>query len=82
MNASDLARQLFELALANEQAAYRIRTYDDVAEARSVIRAMARKNGIRIRTAVMGDVLVVVRAEAAIWTESTQTMKDKLTPSP
>jgi hypothetical protein len=64
----------------NEQVAHRIRTDDDVARVRSAIRAIARKEGIRIRTAVMGDVLVVVRADAAIWSDTTQMMRHKLTP--
>jgi len=82
LDVPNLARQLFELASANEQVAHRIRASDNVAETRSAIRVLAREKGIRIRTAVMGDVLVVVRADAAVWSESTQTMRAKLTPSP
>jgi hypothetical protein len=42
---------------------------------------VARAHNVRMRTARMGDVLVVVRADAAIWNDPVPVMKVKLSPT-
>jgi len=81
MSSLGLARRLFEIAAEREQVAYRIRPKDDVATVRKLVRGLARANNVRIRTARMGDVLVVVRADAAIWNDPVPVMKVKLSPT-
>ncbi|RFA09735.1 hypothetical protein B7R54_11350 [Subtercola boreus] len=84
MRTDDLARHLLDRAASDEQVAHRIRAGDDVPRLRAEIRRLARERGIRIRTSilgdVLGDVLVVVRADAAIWNDDIPTMRVKLLP--
>jgi len=81
MSSLGLARRLFEIAAEREQVAYRIRPKDDVGTVRKLVRGLARANNVRILTARMGDVLVVVRADAAIWNDPVPVMKVKLSPT-
>ena len=80
MDPHALAHDLFRRAELEEQTAHRLDSGDDVEAVRQQVRRLARERGIGIRTAVMGDVLVVVRADAAIWAEPAATMREKLTP--
>lgn len=77
----DLARVLFERAVAAEQAVHRVRPQDDVPALRSQVRALAREAGVRIRTGVVDGALVVVRADAAVWHETAARMRVLLTPA-
>ncbi len=80
MSTSGLAQHLFDRAAADEQAAYRILPRDDIPAVRAAIRQLARERHIHIRTAVVDDVLAVVRKDAKIWNEPVSTMRTKLTP--
>lgn len=44
------------------------------------LRAKAREQQMRIRTAQMDDVVVVARVDASLWDDSTATMRAKLAP--
>lgn len=81
MSSSHVAHRLFELASSHEQAVYRIAPDDSVPEIRSLVRRLARQHSIRVRTAVVGDVLAVVRADAQVWNDPVETMREKLTPT-
>ncbi|UAJ80275.1 hypothetical protein IT072_04295 [Leifsonia sp. ZF2019] len=76
----DLAARLFAEAEAAGQAAHRVQPGDEVGEVRALVRRSARRRGVRIRTGLIEDTLVVVRADAALWDESSRTMREKLTP--
>ncbi|MGH1549650.1 hypothetical protein ACRAWB_10955 [Leifsonia poae] len=80
MDAKRLAGTMLETAVAEQQAAHRIAPGDDVPAVRAEVRRLARERGVRIRTGIVGDALVVVRADAEVWHESTATMRRKLTP--
>jgi hypothetical protein len=75
-----LAARLLTDAETDEQVAYRLGAHDDADALRAGIRSLARSRGTRIRTAVMDGVLVVVLADAAIWSEPAAVMRRKLTP--
>ncbi|MFI8634073.1 hypothetical protein ACIGEP_15925 [Microbacterium sp. NPDC077663] len=75
-----LARTLLDIAIRDEQVAHRITADVDVPAVRGEIRRLARQEGVRIRTALMNDVLVVVRANAKVWTDTQEMMRHKLTP--
>jgi hypothetical protein len=55
---------------------------DDVlaAEVRRRVRRLAAADGVRVRTARIGDSVVVVRLDAAVWTQDAATMRRKLAP--
>ena len=76
----DLAARLFAEAQTTGQVAHRVQPGEDVREVRALVRRMARDQGVRIRTGMIDDALVVVRADAALWDESSRTMREKLTP--
>jgi hypothetical protein len=61
------------------QAARRVPTAaaDDL---RVELRAKARQQQMRIRTAQMDDVVVVARLDASVWQDDAATMRSKLTP--
>ncbi len=44
------------------------------------LRAKAREQQMRIRTAQMDDVVVVARLDASLWNDDTATMRAKLAP--
>lgn len=44
------------------------------------LRAKARQQQMRIRTAQMDDVVVVARVDASLWNDDTATMRAKLAP--
>lgn len=80
MGAIVLAEQLFARAVRDEQTAHRVEPTDDVAAVRAEVRRLAREAGVHIRTGLLDDVLVVARADAALWHDSTAVMREKLTP--
>ena len=80
MDAQQLAGTMLERAIVEQQAAHRIAPEDDVSAVREQVRRLARERGVRIRTGVVGDALVVVRADADVWHESAATMRRKLSP--
>ena len=80
MDAERLAVTMVETAIARQQAAHRIRPEDDVPAVRERVRRLARERGVRIRTGIVDDALVVVRADADVWHEPVATMRRKLTP--
>jgi hypothetical protein len=78
--AEQLSRRLFAGARDREQAAHRILPSDDVEAIRRDVRRLARAEGVHIRTGIVDDALVVIRADAELWTESAATMREKLRP--
>ena len=81
MSTDDLAESLLDAAVDDEQVAHRIVPSDDVPSIRAAVRRLARSKGVMIRTAVIDGVLVVVRADAKVWTDTTAEMRRKLSPS-
>ncbi len=53
---------------------------EQAAAVRKDIRAMARADDVRIRTARIDDSIVAVRVDAELWNENTATMRRKLKP--
>lgn len=78
--ASDLAHELWTQCLAEEQSARRVTCETEADEIRAQVRRLAREAGVRIRTACMGDSVVVVRLDARVWNDDAATMRRKLTP--
>lgn len=77
---TSLAERLLAEAMKKQQASIRVDTNTPVAALRAEIRALARRHQVLIRTGLIDDVLVVVRADAEVWHEPAQTMRDKLIP--
>ncbi|MEP7091920.1 MAG: hypothetical protein ABI776_17595 [Nocardioidaceae bacterium] len=80
METSALAQQLLEECVRDEQAARVVPSSDDALDLRAELRRLARADGLRIRTARVADTVVVVRLDAAVWSESAEQMREKLTP--
>ena len=76
--AEELAGALWERARADEQAVRVVEDEDVAAEVRARVRRLASEEGVRIRTARMGDKVAVVRLDAAIWRQDAATMRAKL----
>ncbi len=74
------AAELWLDARDHEQAARWVESDADAARIRARVRALARAEGIRVRTARYDGKVVVVRLDAALWQQSTATMREKLTP--
>ena len=77
---SKLAHELWTQCLAEEQSVRRVTREKEANETRAQVRRLAREAGVRIRTARMGDTVVVVRLDARIWKDDVATMRRKLTP--
>jgi hypothetical protein len=75
-----IALALWHGARDEEQAARRLPPGVDADDVRRLVRELARDAGVRIRTSLLDDVVVAVRADAAIWTDDRATMRAKLTP--
>jgi hypothetical protein len=75
-----LAQELLDEALRDEQAARRTDAQTDVAAVRAEVRRLARARGVRIRTGMVDDAIVVILADARLWKESAGVMREKLTP--
>ena len=78
MDSETRAQALLEAAIETEQSSHRVQPGDDVAAIRRAVRELARTRGVHIRTGVVGDALVVIRADAQLWNESAAVMKEKL----
>lgn len=78
MDIDGVVNELLDRAAVAGQAVVRLEGDAPVPELRSAIRSAARERGMSIRTAMLDDVLAVVRADAPLWTESTATMRDEL----
>jgi hypothetical protein len=74
-----LATQMWSTARVNEQCVQAVPDDSVASEVRQLVRRLAREDGIRIRTARMGDSVVVVRLDAQIWKQDATTMRRKLT---
>lgn len=77
--AEQLAATMWATARAEEQCARLVRDDRLASEVRSRVRQLAREDGIRIRTARMGDSVVIVRLDAQVWNQDAATMRQKLT---
>ena len=75
-----LALEMFAQAMQLGQSARAVEPEDQATALREALRRLGRSNGIRLRTARMGDVVVVARLDAAIWNESAEVMRAKLAP--
>ncbi|MEH3154623.1 MAG: hypothetical protein PGN29_04515 [Gordonia paraffinivorans] len=80
MDVDAVSAALLRTAIRDQQASRRMDPGDPVAELRATVRALARAGGVRIRTGMVDDVLVVVRADADVWHESASQMREKLVP--
>lgn len=67
--------------VTSEQSVRRVTATDEASAVRAELRALARADGVRIRTARLDDTVVVVRVDARIWHDDAATMRRKLTPS-
>ncbi|MCU1474074.1 MAG: hypothetical protein JWQ92_2142 [Amnibacterium sp.] len=72
---------MLDIAIRDEQCARRIAAEDEAALVRLELRRLGRRNGVRIRTARMGDAVLVVRLDAAVRHEDAATMRQELTPA-
>ncbi|WP_158862480.1 hypothetical protein [Leifsonia sp. AG29] len=75
----ELARRLFESARREEQTTEPLSAIGDLDAVRAEIRRLAREAGVQIRTGILEERLVVLRADARVWHEDTATMRAKLT---
>ena len=71
---------MFAECVEAEQSARRIGSDVDAAAVRERLRGLGRERDVRIRTARVDDTVVVVRLDAAVWDESSEVMRRKLTP--
>ncbi|MFJ4159796.1 hypothetical protein [Microbacterium testaceum] len=78
-SAVDLASRLLDRAVAHGQAVVRCDASTPSDDVREHVRALARAQGLRVRTGMLDDVLVVARADADLWNDDTPTMRAKLT---
>ena len=79
MTTQELARAMFIECVESEQSVRRVPDDDQAAALRAELRALARRDGVRIRTARMDDTVVGVRLDAQVWHDDAATMKRKLT---
>ncbi|WP_375386824.1 hypothetical protein [uncultured Amnibacterium sp.] len=79
--AEQLAQRMWATARSEEQC---VRVVPDDAlasEVRAGVRRLARADRVPVRTARLDATVVVVRLDAAVWRESTATMRRKLAPA-
>jgi hypothetical protein len=76
----ELALTMLDEACAVGQSARRIVDGLDVLDLRRLIRAEARRRGVRIRTGIVDDVVVAVLADADLWTQPAAVMRERLRP--
>lgn len=74
------ARHLLATCRTEGQAAWRIPDDRHADEVRRELRAMARAEGLRIRTARMADNVAVVLVDSALWDQNAATMRRALEP--
>ena len=80
MDVDQTAVEMLEECVRTGQAARRVGTNAAGEDIRHELRQLARTQQVRIRTALMNDVVVVARTDAALWSDDTATMRSKLTP--
>lgn len=76
--AERLSIQLWSTAVVEEQCARRVPDDAVAAEVRRRVRRLAREDGVAVRTARLGDTVVVVRLDAQVWEQDAATMRRKL----
>lgn len=74
------ADELWARARDAEQSVGRVASDEDAERVRARVRRLAAAAGIAVRTARHDDTVVVVRLDAAVWQESSASMRAKLTP--
>lgn len=80
VSSEQLATEMWSTARSEQQCA-RVVPDDGVArEVRERVRRLALADGIKVRTARLGDTVVIVRLDAEVWNEDAATMRRKLTP--
>ncbi|WP_375431252.1 hypothetical protein [uncultured Friedmanniella sp.] len=80
MDPVSLAAELLAACVADGQAARRVADDDQAEAVRAELRRRARRDEVRVRTARLGDTVVVARTDAAVWTDDAATMRRKLSP--
>lgn len=81
MDAPGLAAELLAACIEDGQAARRVPIDAEAEQVRAELRRLARQDGLRVRTARMGDTVVVARTDAALWDDDAATMRRKLSPA-
>lgn len=76
----DLAQEMFDECLRDEQSARHIPDDERAAAVREQLRRLGRERHTRIRTARLNETVVLVRVDAQIWKDDAATMRRKLTP--
>jgi hypothetical protein len=72
--------EMLREAVRAEECVHRIESEDDATMVRLELRRLARRDGVRIRTARLGDRVAVVRLHGAFRPDDTATMR-RLTPA-
>lgn len=80
MDVPGLAAEMLTACLIDGQAARRVAADDEAERVRDELRRLARRDDVRVRTARLGDTVVVARTDAALWNDDTATMRRKLSP--
>jgi hypothetical protein len=80
MDAGSVARDMFTQVVEAEQSVRVVESDADAAALRAELRRLAKAENLGIRTARLDDTVVAVRLDAAVWQESTEVMRAKLTP--
>lgn len=76
--AERLAMQIWSIARTQEQCTRLVPDESIASEVRERVRRLALQEGVKIRTARLGDTVVVVRLDAQVWNDDTATMRRKL----
>jgi hypothetical protein len=74
----EVAEGLWRRARDQQQAVVRVDDDEVAAQIRATVRRLAAAEGVRIRTARMGQGVAVVRLDADIWRQDAETMRRKL----
>lgn len=80
LESGQLAMKMWSITRSQQQCALVVPDDGIAREVRERVRRLALADGIKVRTARLGDSVVIVRLDAQIWTEDTATMRRKLTP--
>lgn len=73
-----IAADMWRTARSTEQCTRSVADDELAARVRAEVRALAATDGIGVRTARIDGAVVVVRVDAAVWSEDAATMRAKL----
>jgi hypothetical protein len=80
VDVSSVAQDMFARVVEAEQCVRVVESDADAAALRAELRRLAKVEHLSIRTARLDDTVVAVRLDAAVWRESPDVMRAKLTP--